>query len=95
MEYQRINRSLYFERFRQVDRELAKNYEGSGIGLSLVKSLVEIHKGTIEVKSEYGKGSEFIISIPVTKISEEKSVQDISEISKDMMRVEFSDLAIN
>ncbi|MBC2400191.1 PAS domain-containing sensor histidine kinase [Clostridium tetanomorphum] len=86
---------LIFERFRQVDRELAKNYEGSGIGLSLVKSLVEIHKGTIEVKSEYGKGSEFIISIPVTKISEEKSVQDISEISKDMMRVEFSDLAIN
>jgi two-component system phosphate regulon sensor histidine kinase PhoR len=46
---------LIFERFVQVDKSLKKNQEGSGIGLSLVKSIVELHSGTISVKSEYGK----------------------------------------
>jgi len=60
-----------FERFRQANRDFNKNCEGSGIGLSLVKSLVEMHKGSIKVISEYGKGSEFIISLPVRIINEE------------------------
>lgn len=58
------NFKIIFERFRQVDKSLARNSEGSGIGLSLVKSLVEMHGGTIQVKSKYGLGSEFIIKLP-------------------------------
>ena len=42
------------------------NKPGTGIGLSIVKSLVELHKGTITVKSEVGKGANFIIKLPVT-----------------------------
>lgn len=66
------NQSLIFDRFVQVDKSFARNREGSGIGLSLVKSMVEMHNGTIEVKSQLNKGSEFIITLPA-KLAEEKS----------------------
>lgn len=54
---------IIFDRFRQVDKSLTRNHEGSGIGLSLVKSLVEMHEGDICVQSEYGKGSARILTI--------------------------------
>jgi two-component system sensor histidine kinase ChiS len=60
-----------FERFAQVDRSLRRRSEGSGIGLSLVKSLVELHGGKISVKSEVDKGTEFIIELPVRTVGEE------------------------
>jgi signal transduction histidine kinase len=60
---------VIFERFRQVDNSLNRNYEGSGIGLSLVKSLVEMHNGSVYVKSHPGIGSEFIVNIPSNLIS--------------------------
>jgi adenylate cyclase len=53
-----------FNRFYQVDGSSTRDYEGTGIGLSLVKELVELHGGNIEVKSEHGFGSEFIVFIP-------------------------------
>jgi signal transduction histidine kinase len=54
-----------FARFHQVDKTFARNYEGSGIGLSLVKSMVEMHGGTISVISDQGKGSKFMVRLPV------------------------------
>lgn len=66
---------LIFERFGQVDSSLSRNQEGSGIGLSLVKSLVEVHNGTIAVCSEPGKGSEFIITLPVTLLPDSATDQ--------------------
>jgi PAS domain S-box-containing protein len=55
-----------FEMFTQVDRTLEKTTGGLGIGLSLVKGLVEMHGGTIEARSEgEGQGSEFIVRLPV------------------------------
>lgn len=56
--------NIIFERFRQAHRVQHKNHEGSGIGLSLVRSLVRMHQGDIWVKSEVGKGSEFTFSLP-------------------------------
>jgi signal transduction histidine kinase/ligand-binding sensor domain-containing protein/DNA-binding response OmpR family regulator len=56
-----------FDRFYQVTESKNHKYSGTGIGLSLVKSLVEIMYGKIEVKSEPGSGSEFIVTIPVNK----------------------------
>lgn len=62
-----------FVRFHQVDKTFSRNYEGSGIGLSLVKSMVEMHGGTISVISTPGKGSKFIISLPVNQAGHEQT----------------------
>jgi len=56
---------LIFKRFGQANNGYTSNIQSSGIGLSLVKSLIEMHDGTIEVISEEDKGSEFIINLPV------------------------------
>lgn len=54
-----------FDRFYQVDGSHTREQEGTGIGLSLTKELIELHKGKIEVESEEGKGSTFTVSIPL------------------------------
>ncbi len=56
-----------FDRFYQVDGSHTREQEGTGIGLSLTKELVELHKGKIEVESEEGKGTTFRISFPLGK----------------------------
>jgi len=61
-----------FDRFYQVDGSSTRDHEGTGIGLSLVKELVELHGGTISVKSEFGFGCEFVVSIP-GKVTHEES----------------------
>lgn len=53
-----------FERFYQVDSRLSRDAEGCGLGLSIVKFIVDAHDGTIEVDSETGKGSVFVVKIP-------------------------------
>jgi len=53
-----------FERFHRVKGARGRSYEGSGIGLALVQELVKLHAGTVRVKSEFGRGSTFIITIP-------------------------------
>jgi signal transduction histidine kinase/DNA-binding NarL/FixJ family response regulator len=57
--------SKIFDRFYQVDMSSTRAYEGSGIGLSLTKELVEMHQGTISVTSDAGKGSKFIVKLPL------------------------------
>ena len=55
-----------FDLFWQVDRSLEKSQGGLGVGLSIVKQLVEMHGGRVEAHSEgYGRGSEFVIRLPV------------------------------
>jgi signal transduction histidine kinase len=54
-----------FDRFYQVDDSNLREFEGSGIGLSLVKELVELHHGTITVTSKPEQGSCFTLRIPL------------------------------
>lgn len=89
---------IIFERFRQVNKSLIKNNQGSGIGLSLVKSLVELHGGSIDVSSKIGSGTEFIVDLPV-KLVEEKINEDNKNLNNDLeqskierISVEFSDI---
>ena len=69
-----------FDRFYQVDGSHTREQEGTGIGLSLTKELIDLHKGKIEVESEESKGTTFIISIPLGK--EHLMPEEISEIEK-------------
>jgi len=54
-----------FERFFQVETHLTRRYGGMGLGLSVAKSMVELHKGRIWVESEEGKGSTFTFLLPI------------------------------
>lgn len=56
-----------FDRFYQVDNKLTREFEGTGVGLSLTKELIELHKGKIYVESEEGKGTIFKILLPLGK----------------------------
>ncbi len=53
-----------FDLFTQADRSLDRSQGGLGIGLSLVQRLLEMHRGTVEVYSEVGQGSEFVVRLP-------------------------------
>jgi PAS domain S-box-containing protein len=55
---------IIFEAFRQIDSPLARKSGGSGLGLTIVKNLLEVLHGRIEVQSEYGRGSTFTIFLP-------------------------------
>ncbi len=58
--------SRVFEMFTQVDTSLERSRDGLGIGLTLVKNLVEMHAGTVEARSAgVGQGSEFIVHLPI------------------------------
>lgn len=89
-------RDQIFERFVQVDKTSTRAREGSGIGLSLVKSLVEMHDGRIYVKSEVGEGSEFIVEIPAIQLGYESSCSECGFTNKNQKResvsIEFSDI---
>ena len=53
-----------FDRFAQVESGTTRRFEGAGIGLSLVKEMVELHRGRVAVTSEEGQGSEFTVLLP-------------------------------
>ncbi|MCD3297174.1 sensor histidine kinase, partial [Clostridium botulinum] len=90
---------IIFDRFRQVDTSFTRISEGSGIGLSLVKALVEMHNGTISVESEYGEGSEFIIYFPINKQITSKLINQNNNLDNSLkehklkkVEIEFSDI---
>lgn len=81
-----------FNRFGIVDKSLSRVAEGSGMGLSLVKSMVELHGGTVSVQSKPGLGSIFKFEIP-SKISFKQGNNDkMLNQEEETMRIEFSDI---
>ena len=68
---------LIFKRFQQVDTSSTRRYEGTGLGLTIVKEAVDLMKGSIEVYSEEGKGTRFVIHLPdkLDKLAPESFVE--------------------
>lgn len=85
-----------FDRFSQGEKSFSGIQQSSGIGLSLVKALVEMHEGNISLNSECGKGSEFIIELPVKLIKDDNKVHkkyDLNSSNKvENINIEFSDI---
>ena len=86
-----------FEKFNLIEDRLRKSSEGSGIGLALVKKLVEIQGGKIEVKSKEGIGTEVVIKLPIKALDDGNKInathyeEDDDELLT-RINIEFSDI---
>jgi PAS domain S-box-containing protein len=58
------NLQRLFQPFVQVDSSLTRQYEGTGLGLTLVQKLTDLHGGSVQVESKFGEGSSFTINLP-------------------------------
>ena len=84
------NLERIFQRFTRIQNARSRTYEGTGIGLALVKELIELHGGRIKVKSTEHKGSDFIVCIPkgkahlpprnVHEIKDKKGISPLSAV---------------
>ncbi|WP_286313043.1 sensor histidine kinase [Romboutsia ilealis] len=82
---------MIFERFVQGDKSLTRLNEGSGIGLSIVKSIVELNKGEIYLDSDGENGTEFEILLPNEKL-EDYEYDNNYKVNLDKIELEFSDI---
>ena len=71
-----------FDLFTQAERSLDRSQGGLGIGLSLVQTLVGLHRGRIEVTSTLGRGSEFVVRLPVVPPAATQSLSHVTEAAQ-------------
>ena len=85
-----------FDRFYQADSSSTKEQEGTGIGLSLAKELVELHKGRIELETEEGRGTTFSILFKLGKmhLSEDQIVEKLiePELAEEIVRADLNEI---
>jgi len=86
-------KKLIFERFRQGSESYNRGYEGSGLGLSIAKSYVEMLGGEIWMESQEGKGTTFYFTIPYNAVSEEKT-EIINVVPPDLKEIQLHNLKI-
>ncbi len=83
-----------FERFRQAEGSANRSHEGSGLGLALVKELVELHGGQISVDSTYGEGTTFTVWIQtgVAHLPPQQVIDVQTELQPNRAAVELADI---
>nr|WP_317331924.1 HAMP domain-containing sensor histidine kinase [uncultured Romboutsia sp.] len=92
---QKEDAQLIFNKFAQIENHIRRQNEGSGIGLYLVKCLVEAHGGKVWLNTEVESGAEFIFYLPIKTIDNEDDIKiySIEEHSiMDKCSIEFSDV---
>lgn len=84
-----------FNRFYQVESSSTRNYEGTGIGLALVKELIDLHKGTVTVESKEGKGTVF--EVKLAKCDKDKVVvnDEVTNVNKDLVPIYYHEKGVN
>jgi PAS domain S-box-containing protein len=83
-----------FERFRQADSSAARKHSGLGLGLSIVKQLVELHGGTVCAKSAgLGNGATFVVALPLAASKQSESIQS-SPASIDIPGIDCSGIRL-
>lgn len=83
-----------FERFRQADGSANRHYEGTGLGLSLVQELSQLHGGEVSVHSVYGEGTTFTIELPLGSkhLPANQVVEQLLSTEKGRAAIELSDI---
>lgn len=88
-------RKLVFERFIQTDKSFNRNQEGSGIGLSLVKSIAVLHNGSVCVEDSSDKGTVFLVKLPNVRLDDDNKADDAAIKNRNLeekINIEFSDI---
>jgi GAF domain-containing protein/class 3 adenylate cyclase/two-component SAPR family response regulator len=85
-----------FERFRQAEGSANRSYEGSGLGLALVKELVELHGGQVTVESVYGQGTTFSLWLVSgnAHLPTQQVLETPTEVNTNRASVELADLEL-
>ena len=82
---------MIFDKFTQIDTSLTRMNEGTGMGLAIVKTFVELHEGRFSVNSQRGIGATFIVELPI-KLIENNNVKYIVERNEMNTISELSDI---
>jgi hypothetical protein len=98
----KLKQEEIFEEFSQENKQIEKKFGGTGLGLAIAKRIADLLKGSVKLKSEPGKGSEFTVQIPVVKVTQkveiprEKDITDFDLSGKNILVVddEASQLAL-
>ncbi|MEW8993992.1 ATP-binding protein [Clostridium sp.] len=86
---------IIFERFKQADNLFIRRAEGSGIGLTLAKSFIELHGGEIWANKNLDEGSEFIFYLPIISVKDAKInyfYNKVVDSRSEKLKIEFSDI---